>query len=102
MNLVRSILHFLGPTRHEDVAGGEGAAPNTPKAYVVAGFHTGRAIVADFFAIAAEAGLICGKGEEMYELDVKSSEKRVWEAVRQGESKEEARRWVVVAVLARE
>jgi hypothetical protein len=94
------------------------------RAIVVAGFHTGRRIVRDFFDLAtclADGG---GRGrgseneadsastaegetgkrlpslkiEEIYEIDV-GGQRRPWQNARPGEEKEESKRWCVVAIL---
>jgi len=92
-------------------------------AVVVAGFHTGRRIVRDFFDVATGqlqeeeelTGSEAGAGAEadendnsdlpkleiadIYEVDV-DGQRREWQRVRPGEVKEEAKRWCVVAILA--
>ncbi|CBF77292.1 hypothetical protein AN4541.2 [Aspergillus nidulans FGSC A4] len=86
-NLVRTMKWFLAP---------EG------KIWVVAGFHTGREIVAGFFETAVSLGL---KIESIYERDLNSSAeeggevRRAWVSFREGEGPENRRRWCVVAVL---
>ncbi|KAL5003794.1 hypothetical protein BDV10DRAFT_3308 [Aspergillus recurvatus] len=86
-NLVRTMKWFLAP---------EG------KVWVVAGFHTGREIVAGFFETAVSLGL---KIESIYERDLNSSAedggevRREWVSFREGEGPENRRRWCVVAVL---
>ncbi|KAL2868673.1 putative nicotinamide N-methyltransferase [Aspergillus lucknowensis] len=87
-NLTRTIKWFLAP---------EG------KVWVVAGFHTGRAIVAGFFETASRAGL---EIEGIYERDLHSSSeeeggevRREWVEVREGEGAENRSRWCVVALL---
>ncbi|KAL4906615.1 hypothetical protein BDW74DRAFT_135703 [Aspergillus multicolor] len=86
-NLVRTMKWFLAP---------EG------KVWVVAGFHTGREIVAEFFETAVSLGL---EIESIYERDVNSSVddggevRREWVNVREGEGPENRRRWCAVAVL---
>lgn len=88
-NLVRSMNWFLAP-------GG--------KIWVVAGFHTGRAIVAWFFETAMQNGL---EIERIYERDlIATSEdggevRREWMPEREGEGPENRRRWCVVALLQR-
>ena len=92
-------------------------------AIVVAGFHTGRRIVRDFFDVVtgeADGGEDLGgenetssmlvpeggtrqllsklKIEEIFEVDV-NGQRRDWQKVRQAEGKEELKRWCVVAVL---
>ena len=92
-------------------------------AIVVAGFHTGRGIVRDFFDVAtgglddeaavtsneARTGSAVGMGdstelpklriEEIFEVDV-DGQRREWQRMRPGEIKEEAKRWCVTAILA--
>ena len=92
-NLVQSIAHFL--------------CKESPKAcaLVVAGFHTGRDTVVDFFQqfltskerdnIAEELSIA-----EIYECDM-NGERRPWQESRANESREDAKRWCVVAVIVR-
>ncbi|THC88617.1 hypothetical protein EYZ11_011938 [Aspergillus tanneri] len=86
-NLVRTMLWFLAPDG---------------KVWIVAGFHTGRAIVAQFFETAVQLGL---KIERIYERDLISTTengqevRREWVTVREGEGPENRRRWCVVALL---
>ena len=87
-------------------------------AIVVAGFHTGRGIVRDFFD-SATCGQMNGTGDgkhvgvvgkrlpetvlkiaDIYELDIDRN-RREWQRTRENESNEAAKRWCVVAVLAR-
>lgn len=83
-------------------------------AIVVAGFHTGRGVVREFFELAisstaAEPGigdmeadsrkrLPRLKIEQIYEIDV-NGQTRDWKRVRSGEGKEETKKWCVVAIL---
>lgn len=91
-------------------------------AIVVAGFHTGRGVVRDFFDVAtggraggdvAEGDRVDGgkvsdvgeqllklKVEEIFEFDV-NGRRREWERAKPGEGKEEAKKWCVVAILVR-
>ena len=111
-SLVKTICHFLDDDK-------EGSC-----AIVVAGFHTGRRIVRDFFEFATGesedhetqvVGVVDANGGssrsvspsivnsklkavEIFELDV-DGKRREWMSVRQGENKEEAKRWCVIAVL---
>lgn len=113
------------PSQHvnlaKTIARGLSAAPDSC-AIVVAGFHTGRGIVRDFFDLA-----MCqaddGRGgsqdeddstrtdedengkrqasleiEEIYEIDV-DGQRRPWQNARPGEGKEESKKWCVVAIL---
>lgn len=74
------------------------------KVWVVAGFHTGRTIVAGFFETVVENGF---EIERIFERDlvcqgVDGREgRREWDPVREGEGPENRRRWCVVAVLKR-
>ncbi len=108
-NLVRTVAQALdrGPGRC---------------AIVVAGFHTGRGIVRDFFDVATgrlddEAEATGGNAGNRVGADVSGvdnlprlrvedicevgvdGQRREWQRVRPGEIKEEAKRWCVVAVL---
>jgi EEF1A N-terminal glycine/lysine methyltransferase len=91
-------------------------------AIIVAGFHTGRGIVRDFFDLAtggadgegvnrdteasstsmaetvSEQWLPRLKIEEIYEVDV-NGQRRQWQKARPGEGKEESKKWCVVAIL---
>lgn len=51
-NIVKTIHDFLPEEDNGDGTTGGGGEKFTPSALVVAGFHTGRAIVRDFFALA--------------------------------------------------
>jgi nicotinamide N-methyltransferase len=71
---------------------------NDPQARVliIAGFHTGRPKVANFFEIIGDTGL---EVDRIWEMD-SSGERRAWDPKRPmgpGEGK----KWVVVAVLKR-
>ena len=74
------------------------------KVWVVAGFHTGRAIVAGFFETAVNNGL---EIERIYERDLNSGTedgkevRRDWVPEREGEGPENRKRWCVVALLRR-
>ncbi|KAK2753028.1 hypothetical protein FQN55_004988 [Onygenales sp. PD_40] len=94
-NLARSLLWFLAPPGEERGGGGV--------AWVVAGFHTGREIVASFFETAVAMGLVV---ERIWERDVNATSEegevtREWMAVRPGEGPENRARWCVVAFLRR-
>ncbi|KAJ5960032.1 uncharacterized protein N7479_007182 [Penicillium vulpinum] len=88
-NLSRTMEWFLAP-------GG--------KVWVVAGFHTGRAIVAAFLETVVEDGFVV---ERIYERDLVARAegggevRREWRPVRDGENVENQKRWCVVAVLKR-
>ncbi|KAJ5174741.1 uncharacterized protein N7482_000618 [Penicillium canariense] len=88
-NLARTMQWFLAP-------GG--------KVWVVAGFHTGRAIVAGFFETAEENGFAI---ETIFERDLMTRDehggevRREWAPVRDHEGPENRGRWCVVAVLKR-
>ncbi|QVM06561.1 hypothetical protein D8B26_001268 [Coccidioides posadasii str. Silveira] len=104
-NLVRSLLWFLkAPVKTEQ---GSTAGPVEDRgeeagvAWVVAGFHTGREIVASFFETAVSMGLVV---EKIYERDVNATSEmgevtREWRPVREGEGPENRARWCVVALL---
>ncbi|RJE21217.1 putative methyltransferase [Aspergillus sclerotialis] len=92
-NLVRTMLWFLDENPSSRV-------------WVIAGFHTGREIVAGFFETAAKMGL---EVERIYERDLvgdaesdKGQEvRREWVPKREDEGPENRRRWCVVAFLKR-
>lgn len=69
------------------------------RVYIVAGFHTGRAVVASFFKVAEEAGL---ETKEIWERDVDKND-REW--IEQGDTATEditARdKWLIVVTLRR-
>ena len=83
-SLVKSMLHFLSDN-------------TSARVLVVGAFHTGRAIPASFFAVAATAGL---EAEKIWERDVHGVE-REWVAEKDGgrEDITERKKWLVVAVL---
>lgn len=108
VNLVKTILHYLDPSQEDACA------------FVAAGFHTGRAIVREFFDIATgqdmeenEAGeegdekdeeLLAVQGRlkaaDIFEIDT-NGVRRTWLPIRPGEDKQQAKRWTVCAVLVR-
>ena len=75
-----SIAHFLAPSC---------------RAWIVAGFHTGRAVVGSFFEGCAAKGL---EVERLWEVDVNGAV-RAFRAKRAGETALDDKRWCVVAVL---
>ena len=77
--LAQSIAHFL-------------SAKEGSRAWVIAGFHTGRAKIVSFFDITAQAGL---ETEIIFERDADGNE-REWEKEREDK---ERNRWMVVAIL---
>jgi hypothetical protein len=81
-NLSRTMEWFLAP---------EG------RVLIVSGFHTGRAVVAEFFEKALEQGLVI---ESIYEKDLMASgdSRREWMPVRE---ERDQSRWCVVAALKR-
>jgi nicotinamide N-methyltransferase len=79
-NLVASMTHFLARTR-------------TARVLIVAKFHTGRDPVADFFVVAAQAGL---EVKERWEMDWDGN-RREW--MERPEMLLEAKAWFVVAEL---
>ncbi|KAE8549610.1 hypothetical protein EYB25_008132 [Talaromyces marneffei] len=102
-NLAKTLLWFLSDGKGSDDGQEEG------RVWVVAGFHTGRAIVAHFFETAVAMGL---EIESIYERDLNAGEteeakqeqgevRRAWEPVRVGEGPENRKRWCVIAVLKR-
>ncbi|KAI5305409.1 hypothetical protein KEM55_009006 [Ascosphaera atra] len=109
-NLARSIAWFLAPpampmSKARAAEAREGNEGSGGAAYVVAGFHTGREVVASFFENAVPgAGL---KIERIYERDLNARPEdgrdgmvtRGWEPRRPGET--DRSRWCVVAFLRR-
>lgn len=106
-NLVRSILWFLAPPWgevHQNKKRGEvegSGSEDGGVAWVVAGFHTGRGIVASFFETAVAMGLIV---EDIWERDMNASSEigevtREWRPSRPTEGPENRVRWCVVAFL---
>lgn len=90
-NLIQTLLWFLSPS--------SSSSPGI--AWVVAGLHTGRDIVASFFQKAVASGLVV---EKMWERDMNSAEgerTREWKAVREDEGPENRARWCIVAMLRR-
>lgn len=83
LNLTQSMLHFL-------------ARESDAQIWITASFHTGRAIVALFFAVAASAGL---EVEAIWERDV-DGHVRSWSEERE-EDITERKQWLVVAILRR-
>ncbi|WEW60445.1 nicotinamide N-methyltransferase [Emydomyces testavorans] len=102
-HLVRSLLWFL-KAPNKGSRGSEAATQDDGEygiAWVVAGFHTGREIVASFFETAVSMGLVV---EDIYERDINATSEmgevtREWMPVREGEGPENRARWCVVAVL---
>lgn len=118
-NLVKTINDYL--KLQDDQKEGEKAC-----ALVIAGFHTGRSIVARFVQIATgfKSGMLPDgdrgtegeevveedelekevKGtlsaEELFEIDVDANV-RPWLPVRENESREQAKKWCICVVLAR-
>lgn len=89
-NLVHTMRWFLPPP------------PGRGKIWFVAGFHTGRAIVAGFFETALENGFSI---ESIYERDLNGRSedggevRREWMPEREGEGPENRKRWRVIADL---
>ncbi|GAD97811.1 conserved hypothetical protein [Paecilomyces variotii No. 5] len=117
-NLVKTMLWFLSDSGEEQQTS-QSLSPETAiqdrpgRIWVVAGFHTGRAIVASFFETAVQLGL---EVETIYERDLNSGAtsttdengaqpveevRREWVPVREGEGPENRRRWCVISVLKR-
>ncbi|KZF22194.1 hypothetical protein L228DRAFT_283366 [Xylona heveae TC161] len=85
-NLARSILHFL-------------SADDDARAFVIAGFHTGRLKVSGFFNIAAEEGL---EVETIYEQDAEGNKREFVKEKPVGtEDKAMLKRWLVIAIMRR-
>ncbi|KKA18123.1 Nicotinamide N-methyltransferase [Rasamsonia emersonii CBS 393.64] len=74
-NLVKTILWFLTPpaaaANGQEQNQEQGPTDAEGKVWIVAGFHTGRAIVASFFETAQRMGL---EIEDIYERDLNASE----------------------------
>ncbi|EGD84119.2 hypothetical protein H112_07811 [Trichophyton rubrum D6] len=90
-NLIQTLLWFLAPSSGSPAG----------IAWVVAGLHTGRHIVASFFQKAVSAGL---KIEKIWERDMNSTEgetTREWKPVREDEGPENRARWCIVGLLSR-
>lgn len=85
-NLVSSMLHFL-------------SLEPSARIFVIAGFHTGRARLANFFEVAVENGL---EADEMYEEDDQGT-RREWLPERDGgrENHTERKKWLVICILKR-
>ncbi|KAI1617493.1 hypothetical protein EDD36DRAFT_3099 [Exophiala viscosa] len=108
VNLVKTILHYLDSSQENACA------------FVLAGFHTGRAIVRGFFQIATgewtqedqagdedededeELRAVQGrlKAASIFEIDA-NGVCRPWLPIRSGEDKQQAKRWTVCAVLVK-
>lgn len=92
-NLMCSMAQFLAKEKPQACA------------LVIAGFHTGRRIVADFFRQfptstendSTEGDLVIA---EIYESDMHGA-RRPWCDIRTNEGLEEGKRWCVVAVIVR-
>ncbi|KAL4881142.1 hypothetical protein BJY04DRAFT_218659 [Aspergillus karnatakaensis] len=85
-NLVSTMKWFLAP-------GG--------KIWTVAGFHSGRGVVVEFFKAAKAGGLVVERAwERDLNSDIGEGEiRREWVEEREGEGVENRRRWCIVAVL---
>jgi hypothetical protein len=107
-NLVKTLLWFLSEGtkgtitsstgQEEDAEEAEEGEGEEGRVWIVAGIHTGRAIVASFFETALAMGL---DTESIYERDLNGEGRRPWEPIRAGEGVENRRRWVIIAVLKR-
>lgn len=115
-NLVKTMLWFLSEgdasngLAHVDdgttavMTNGDGSGGEEGRVCLVAGLHTGRAIVEHFFDTAVSMGL---EVESVYERDLNADGggsgevRRAWEPVRAGEGIENRKRWCVVGVLKR-
>ncbi|OJD36319.1 nicotinamide n-methyltransferase [Diplodia corticola] len=85
-SLAKSMVHFLSPDPRARV-------------FVIAGFHTGRAMMAPFFVTVVEEGL---EIDDIYEMDAEAR-RREWASERDGgrEDHGERNKWLVVARLKR-
>lgn len=85
-NLVASMLHFL-------------SLEPSARVLVAAGFHTGRARLANFFEVAEEQGL---GPDEIYEEDDQGT-RREWLSERDGglENHTERKKWLVICRMKR-
>jgi len=102
-NLVRTVLWFLSTNSTSSDGNVDGGFQIDGRVWIVAGFHTGRAIVAQFFETAKQLGL---EIEDIYERDLNAGEeakeiRRDWVSFREGEGLENRKRWYVVAILKR-
>ncbi|KAG8706219.1 hypothetical protein FRC09_002519 [Ceratobasidium sp. 395] len=69
------------------------------RVHIVAGLHTGRAVLSGFVSRARKLGFQLG---EIYEVSAGATKvQREWAEVREGETMGERRKWLVVAVLKR-
>ena len=66
--------------------------------FLVAGLHTGRAVLASFFEIAASSGLVADENG-IFEHSVITGGQRIWKADRGSEDLVERKQWLVVARL---
>jgi hypothetical protein len=103
VNLVKTILQYLSP--------GSDAC-----ALVIAGFHTGRDVVSNFFEIATGEGWNADEREdeldeieevkgqlktaECFEISI-DGRRREWQSKREGEGRDERKQWCVCAALVR-
>ena len=71
---------------------------SSARVFVIAGFHTGRFILANFFCIAASEGLIPDE-EDIMEYNVTTQKTRPWKEDRIDEDVIERKQWLVVALL---
>jgi hypothetical protein len=102
-NLVRTVLWFLATKSTSSDGNVDGGFQRDGRVWLVAGFHTGRAIIASFFETAVQMGL---EIEDIYERDLNAGEeagevRRDWMPFREGEGPANRTRWCVVAVLRR-
>jgi hypothetical protein len=108
VNLIKTLLWFLSErkTAGDGKGGEDDKGDSGGRAWVVASFHSGRAVVASFFDMAATMGL---DTEEIWEGDGNAEggdgeavvAAREWKPVREDEGPDERRRWYVVAVMKR-
>ncbi|EXJ80341.1 hypothetical protein A1O1_08485 [Capronia coronata CBS 617.96] len=100
VNLVKTILRYLessptAPAPSSSPSSQQHQPDDQACVFVVAGFHTGRGIVRHFFKVQGRL-----RAAEIFEIDV-SGIRRPWLPVREGETKEQSKRWCVCAVLVR-
>ena len=71
---------------------------SSARVFVVAGLHTGRCVLSNFFQVAASEDLI-PDDEDIIEHNVTTQKTRPWRAERIGEDLVERKQWLVVAQL---
>lgn len=119
-NIIKTVDMWLRCPGTDSKTGQESStSTTTPCALVVAGFHTGRSVVASFFQLLSDApqtnpeqtqtsASASASGPpppllsiaEIFEVDADLN-RRAWASERPGESRAAAARWCVCAVLVR-